>query len=122
MSINYQYKAPQTHAGAMRTPVVFYEYRSTGPDPTQSEGVELYSCFAEVYSPSMKDLEVMKSSGTSEGVTIRVRDTKGQYVPSNKHRVELRDYRYEGKVFDIIDVRHDFDRNDFITIVLRYTS
>lgn len=70
----------------------------------------------------MKDLEVMNSTGTKEGVTIRIRDTKGGFIPNNKHFCVLEDYRYPGKMMNVVDVRHDLKRNGFITILLGYSS
>jgi len=123
MSIKFKYKAPDTNAGALRTPVTFHEYgKGAGFDPVEVEKAELYDCFAEVYNPSMKDLQVMQTTGTKEAVTIRIRDTKGEYVPTNKHKVKVHDYRYLGKVFEIIEVRPDLQNNNFITILLGLSS
>lgn len=123
MGITFKYKPPDTDTGSMRTQAVFYEYGpAEGPDPIEVEKEILFKCFAEVYNPSMKDIEIMKTTGTKEAVTIRVRDTKGEYTPTNKHRVKLLDYRYEGKLFNIVDVRYDFTNNNFVTMLLGCTS
>lgn len=119
MSIKFSYKAPETNAGALRTPVTFYENApSSGHAPGPREKKVLYDCFAEVYNPSMKDIQVMAVSGTKEAVTIRIRDTKGEYTPTNKHFVSVQDYRYIDKVFDVLDVRPDLQNNNFVTILL----
>lgn len=123
MSITFQYKPPGADTGSLRTRIAFYEYApDDGPEPTESKKAVLHECFAEVYNPSMKDIEIMKATDTKEAVTVRIRDTKGEYTPTNKHYAELFDYRYEGKIFNIIDVRHDLTDNNFTTILLRYSS
>ena len=123
MSIKFKYKAPDTNTGALRTPATFHEYgKGAGFDPVEVEKAVLYDCFAEVYNPSMKDLQVMQTTGTKEAVTIRIRDTKGEYIPTNKHKVKISDYRYAGKVFEVIEVRPDLQNNNFITILLGLSS
>lgn len=119
MGISFQYKPPDANAGDLRTPVVFYACAPhDGPEPGESQKKILHECFAEVYNPSMKDIEVMKATDTKEAVTIRIRDTAGEFTPTNKHYVEIRDYRYSGKVFNAVDVRYDLKRNGFTTILL----
>lgn len=123
MAVNLSYKRPDTGSGELRTPVTFFQYEPvSGPEPGQKQKAELYKCFAEVYSPSQKDLTILGGTGTSEDVTIRIRNTGGEYTPTNKHFVELFDYRYNGKVFNVANVRHDMQDNKFLTIVLRYTE
>lgn len=119
----FQYKPPKVKTGDLRTPVKFFEYTpSEGPNPDEEVKLLLHECFAEVYNPSMKDLEKLKTVSTKHAVTINIRDSKGEYVPDNKHFVELLDYRYKGTVWDILDVRYDVQENSFITILLGVTS
>lgn len=123
MSIQFKYKAPETNAGALRTPVIFYESTTNnGPEPDQNKKTVLHECFAEVYNPSMKDIQVMQTTETKEAVTIRIRDTKGEYNPTNKHYVSIQDYRYLDKVFNVMDVRPDLQNNNFVTLLLGLQS
>lgn len=118
-----KHRYPETNAGALRTPVTFYEYApNSGPEPGQSKKAVLHNCFAEVYNPSMKDLTVMNATRTREAVTIRIRDTAGEYIPTNKHFAQLDDYRYKDKIFSVADVRNDLTDNRFITILLGLKS
>lgn len=118
MTVNPQYKPPKTGAGELRTFVHFVESVNGGPNPGGSHTTNLYSCTAEVYNPSMKDLEVMKSNGTKKGVTIKIRDSLQDYQPSNKHKVKIDDFRYRDIEWDITDVRPDIQSSQFITILL----
>lgn len=117
--ITFLHRKPETTTGDLRIPVTFWEYEpQEGLDPGEVKKIERYSCFAEAYSPSMKDLTILDTKGTKEAVTIRIRDPGREYIPCNKHFVELHDYRYEGKTFGIKDARPDTTQNRFVTIVL----
>lgn len=123
MKTKLSYKPPDTGSGELRTPVTFYEYGgSDGPEPGQEEKKKLHFCYAEIYNPSMKDMEIMRTVGTKEGITLKVRDAGKEYIPTNKHFFEIDDYRYEGKAFEIIDVAPDMQNNRFAKIIGGYTS
>lgn len=114
-----KFEVPKTNLGDLRTPVEFIEYQSTSPEPNGiSDPVVLYSCFAEVYNPSMKDIEIMKTNNVDKGITIKIRDPLSDYQPTNNHYVKINDYRYAGVVWNIEDIRHDFHINDYIVLVL----
>lgn len=114
-----KYKPKEITTGDLRTPVVFFEYKpSKGPEPGETKKKELHKCFALAYNPSMKDIEIMKVTDTKEALTIKIRDPKQDYQPTNKHFVEIQDYRYPGKIFNIIDVAYDMENNEFIKIIL----
>lgn len=121
--INPNYKKPKTDTGRLRTPVSFYVVEpNTGLDPGVGIKTLLHKCMCEAYNPSMKDLSILDTKGTKEAVTIRIRDTAGEYLPTNKHTAELDDIWYVGKLFSVIDVRPDLTDNRFITILLGVTS
>lgn len=117
--IEFNYKPKKISTGDLRTPVLFFEYKpKDGPDPGEVEKALLHECHAEIYSPSMKDLEILKSKETKQALTINIRDSKGQYVPTNKHFVEINDYRYKGIVWNVVDVVYDMQDNSFIKLIL----
>ncbi len=119
MLVRQKYQPPKTSSGNLRTPIEFYEYQPhKGPDPGEEEKKVLYTCFAEIYNPSMKDLEILNSIETKQAVTIKIRDPHEDYLPINKHFVEVLDRRYQSIRWNIIDVRNDFSDNRFITILL----
>lgn len=114
--------------GDLRTPVSFFEFvPNDGPEPGELEKEELYKCTALVYNPSMKDMSILDAKGTKEALTIKIRDPHKCYLPDNKHKVEVKDYRCEKadgslKVWEIVDVAQDFEDNRFVKIILRLTS
>lgn len=123
MAINPNYKSNNIVAGALNTPVSFFEFKpSDGPEPGEEEKEELYYCTCLVYNPSSKDRDILQSKGTKEAVTIKIRDPHTDYLPSNKHKVILDDFRYKDKVWDIVDHAPDIENNDFVKIILGITS
>ena len=110
------FKKQQTGIGELRTPVFFYKVSNFGPRPTD-KGMEelLFTCYAEVYNPSMKDLEILRTIEVKSGVTIKIRDPLLDYFPENTHLVRIEDRRYKDVLWQIIDIRPDFD---FITLTL----
>lgn len=123
MAVNPKYKPPKTGAGELKTPVSFFDKKSSGPDPNAPEELnETYKCTAEVYNPSMKDWEIMKVKGVKNGVTIIIRDPLMTYVPKNHHLVQISDFRYQGVTWEIVEIRPDIQNNQFITILLGVMS
>ncbi|MFW3537993.1 head-tail adaptor protein [Vagococcus fluvialis] len=123
MAINPKYKPKEIVAGELNTPVSFFEFKpSDGPEPGEEEKEELYNCTCLVYNPSSKDRDILQSKGTKEAVTIKIRDPYTDYLPSNKHKVILDDFRYKDKVWDIVDHAPDVENNDFVKIILGITS
>ncbi len=115
----FEYQKPKVNNGAMRTPVEFFSYKpKPGPMPGEEEKQIIFNCFAEIYNPSMKDLEILNSKTTKQAVTITIRDPQEDYLVSNKHYVEILDRRYSGTRWNIADVRNDFTDNRFVTILL----
>lgn len=123
MSINPNYKRPEIVAGDLNTPVTFFEFKpSDDPDPGEEEKKELYECTCLAYNPSSKDREILSAKGTKEAITIKIRDPHTDYLPSNKHKAILDDFRYKDKVWDIVDFAPDLENNQFLKIILGVTS
>ncbi len=123
MTINPNYKKPEIVAGSLNIPVSFFEFAPTdGPDPNEEEFEKLYSCTCLAYNPSSKDREILSAKGTKEAITIKIRDPFEDYLPDNKHKVTLDDYRYRNKVWDIIDFAPDLENSQFVKIILGVTS
>lgn len=123
MPIKANYQRPKIVAGDLRTPVTFFEYKPTnGPDPSDEEKKEIYSCTCLAYNPSMKDREILDVVGTKEAITIKIRSPYTSYLANNKHKAVLNDYRYVGKIWDIVDVAPDLENNEFVKIILGLSS
>lgn len=118
------YKRPSTGSGDLRTPVFFYrQNQNSGPEPGESVPELLYQCTAQVYGPSNKDRQILNDHDTSRAVTIKIRDSRGQYVADSKDICVIDDYRYVDSngnniVWNVINVRPDFEDDKFVVIVL----
>ncbi|HEL1612376.1 phage head-tail adapter protein [Streptococcus suis] len=105
--------------GDLRSPVVFYSSTvEEGLDGRDMAFEKVFSTFADVYNPSLKDLEISKSKGVKASLTLVIRDPLTAYVPKNQHFVEILDLRYAGQKWEILDIRPRFDERSFLTIVL----
>ncbi|WP_410534445.1 phage head-tail adapter protein [Streptococcus agalactiae] len=79
---------------------------------------KLFTTFAEVYNPSIKDIEKVTEKGVKAQYTVKFRDPLMAYIPKNDHLVEINDNRLPSKKIGILDIRPDFVDRDFIVIVL----
>ncbi|WP_341636381.1 phage head-tail adapter protein [Staphylococcus casei] len=105
--------------GEMRTPVIFYVAKPSD-DFLPGETVDeiYYSCFANVYAPSQKDLEMTNNEATISMVT---------WFPMNKlindeMYFEIQLPRYKGKKFNIIQIDDDTDFHANIKIIGTYSK
>ena len=117
---SFQYQPPKVDSGKLRIPIHFYaQDAGDSPEPTDIEPKEVFFCLCDAYSPSNKDKVVLDSHEVDLGVTVIIRDTKGEFIPNNKMTAFIDDSRYqEVKEWQIEEVRHDFEANRFITLVL----
>lgn len=111
-------RAP-TNNGRLRTPVTFYTATiEEGLDGRDTAYEQAFFCLAESYGSSTKDIEIATSKGKRATTTLRIRDPLGDYQPDVTHFVSLDDFRYQGKMWEIVDVRPDLVEQAFIVIVL----
>jgi SPP1 family predicted phage head-tail adaptor len=88
-----------------------------GPEPGEEiEGI-LHECWAGVESVRFRDFEQAKANNTLSDINIFIRDTRGSFVPTNKHSLIILDSMYEGRLYNIKDVQPDLKEKQFITIV-----
>lgn len=109
---------PKLKQGLLRVPVTFYQQNlAEGVHGRARAYEELYATYAQVYNPSLKDIEIGRGLETRASLTIRIRDPLGSFQPHNDHVVVVADRRFEG-YWSIIDIRPDFEQQEMITIVL----
>jgi len=115
----FEYEHPRVHSGDLRTPVKFFEYRpkKDSPYPDEYEHAFLFECMAKVDRVWLKDLETAKANNTVSDVTITIRDTHGEYIPTNKHYLKIETKEYEDFVYNITSTQPDLQNRDFVTII-----
>lgn len=119
----YQFKKVVVNTGQLRTPIQFIRAApNDGPEPGESGTELLFECLGLAYSPSAKDQDYLTSHGAKLGVTVKIRDTGGEYDPSTEHMAVIDDRRYykNGRpiTWKIKQVAPDFEDNRFVKIVL----
>lgn len=118
------YKRPTTSSGDLRTPIEFYRMtKNLDGEPGQMPTQPLFKCLAQVYGSSNKDTAILEAHGVKRGVTVKMRDTRGGYIPKNNDGVVVDDYRYKSAngdsiVWNVVDIRPDFEDDRFIVVVL----
>lgn len=117
----FEYRHPRVHSGDLRTPVTFYEYRpkKDSPYPDEYEYALLYECMAKVDRVWLKDLETAKQNNTISDVTLTIRETHGEYTPTNKHYLKIEAIEYEDFVYNIVSSQPDPQHRDFVNIVAK---
>ncbi|WP_461240654.1 hypothetical protein [Paucilactobacillus sp. N302-9] len=123
MTVLNKYQIPEIKTSQLNTLVYFYSQNSNGPEPGTHKGDELFHCLALAYDPSSKDQVVLDAHSVTEGLTIKIPDPLGDYIPSTSDLVEIQDYRYQNsdktfKQWNIVEVAHDFENNRFVKIIL----
>jgi hypothetical protein len=116
----FEYSPPKVMAGNLRIPIHFFS-QSVGdsPEPTDIKPKEVFYCLCDAYAPSNKDKVVLDGHDVDLGVTVIIRDTKGEFVPTNKMTARIDDVRYQNvPEWQIEEIRHDFEHNRFVTLVL----
>ena len=107
----------------MRTLVTFKRVElDTSFDGRGGELVEQFRAYADVYSPSNKDLNILGNQNVKNGATIKIRDPLTSYQPKNDDKVIIDDPRYSGQIWGIIDVQPDFHDRTFLKIILGGTN
>lgn len=114
----FKYIPPNVQGSDLTTPVTFYEYKPhNSPEPGEEERKVLYKCFADVYNPSMKDLQILNNTSSVESVTLNIRDPYKDYIATTEHYIEIDDFRYKGKRFNVKFSGPDLERNNYLKII-----
>ena len=103
--------------GKLNTMVVFYNAKPGGRLPSDKQELKkLFTAWAEVYNPSLKDIEIMRGKGIKRAVTIVIRNPLSSYRPKNNHIVEIKHVDYKDERWNVEDIR---PKPDYITLLLK---
>lgn len=105
--------------GDMRTPVTFYIAKPNDDFfPGESTNEVFYQCFANVYPPSQKDLDMTDNKATITMITWY----SMEYEITDDMYFEIDLPRYRGKKFNIIQIDDDTDFHSNIKIIGEFIS
>lgn len=65
-----------------------FRYVNNGPYPDENEEETLYSCFCKIYSPVIKDMEILKSNETKITLNVVIRDASEFYIVKSNHMIK----------------------------------
>jgi len=103
--------------------ITFYEYAANdGPDPGEKVKTILYESWGYIEEVWAKDLELAKATGTLNDLTIKIRDPRGAYQPTNKHYLSINAPIYKDIHFNIKNVAPDLRNRREIRIVAEVTT
>jgi hypothetical protein len=116
---SFRYKKPEAQNGDLRTPLTFYTSQvEEGVDGRDVSYKKAFYTMGQVYSPSMKDIEIASGKSMRAKMTLKIRDPLANYQPENQHFVEVEDIRLTNKKWQIIDIRPDYDNRDFLIVII----
>ena len=81
--------------------IIFNESVSDGPEAGYGEDAEVYKCFAELYEPSQKDVQLGNLETVKQSVTAIIRDACPQFRPSVRNTFTIQTGLYKGMHFNI---------------------
>ncbi|MCO8297259.1 hypothetical protein [Tetragenococcus halophilus] len=84
--------------------VAFYVVEDSGPEAGMAEWNELYSCFAGLYEPTQKDVQLGNLELSKKSVTLNIRNARPQFIPSVRHVFEIENGIYKGLFFNVKNV------------------
>ena len=116
---SFRYKKPEAQNGDLRTPLTFYTSQvEEGVDGRDVSYKKAFYTMGQVYSPSMKDIEIASGKSMRAKMTLKIRDPLADYQPENQHFVEVEDIRLTNKKWQIINIRPDYDNRDFLIVII----
>lgn len=84
--------------------VTFYEVVNEGPEAGMNEWKELYSCFAGLYEPTQKDVQLGNLELSKRSVTLNIRDAQPQFTPNVNQTFKIENGMYADLFFNVKNV------------------
>ncbi|AYU54678.1 hypothetical protein [Staphylococcus debuckii] len=84
--------------------VTFYESTNDGPEAGMDTLQQVYSCFAGLYEPTQKDVQLGNLELSKRSVTLNIRNAQPQFIPSVNQTFEIKNGMYAGLFFNVKNV------------------
>ena len=108
------YKRKRTHSGTLNTPVTFFRQTNTSPFPDNYTLVEQFSCLAEMYESSTKDMQSVNMNNAKNVVTLNIPNPRMDYRIRHDDVFILQSSMYQDLEFQ---VEHFAPNDDLLKIV-----
>ena len=76
--------------------ITFYDVVNDGPEAGMNDWQEIYSCFADLYEPTQKDVQLGNLELNKRSVTLNIRDAQPQFIPNVNQIFEIQNGMYAG--------------------------
>ena len=84
--------------------VSFFKRVKDGPEAGSEKLQQVYACFAGLYEPTQKDVQLGNLGTDKVSVTLNIRNAQSQYMPTVREVFELKNGLYKGLFFNIKNV------------------
>lgn len=84
--------------------ITFYDVVNSGPEPGMGTTEEVFKASAEIYEPSVKDVQLGNLELDKTSITVIIRNSFPEYVPNVKQTFTVNTGMYQGMTFNIKNV------------------
>ncbi|MGO1988463.1 hypothetical protein [Mammaliicoccus vitulinus] len=110
--IRHNFKHKRVNTGTRNKIVEFYRISNEGPEADNDSEVKVFESYANVYSSSTKDVEVVQSTRSNDLVTIKILDTNGEYIPQTSEKFKIKHPFYDYGFYEIKDISLDEEEKE----------
>lgn len=110
--IRHNFKHKRVNAGSRDKIVEFYSFENDGPEADGSTETKVFTAYANVYSSSSKDIEIVQSTRSENLITIKILDTNGEYIPSTNEKFKILHPFYDKGFYEIRDTSLDEEEKE----------
>lgn len=84
--------------------IEFLEVLPTGPEAGMNKESKVYSCFADLYQPTQKDVQLGNLETSNNSVTLKIRNAHPQFTPNVSQIFVVKNGIYKDMKFNIKNV------------------
>lgn len=107
----------------LKTRVRFFLYEAKkGMKPGVEQKKVAFECSAKIDSVWSKDIAIEKANGTLSDITIVIRDTRGEFIPTNFHFIEIDALGFDGKIYNVKEVQPDPQDKSYLRVIASVTK
>ena len=81
--------------------ITFYKIVSSGPEAGSGTPEEVFKAYAEIYQPSVKDVQLGNLETEKTSITVIIRNSYPEYLPKVNETFKVETGMYTGLNFDI---------------------
>lgn len=120
----FKYTPPRVRTGDLRTWVDFYVLKENDDFiPSEKKEKDIaYECWSKVDQVWSKDFEIAKANGTLSDLTLTIRETHGEFTPTNLHLVTIHAPEYKDITFNVKQVMPDLQTRGFTKVICEVVS